>query len=83
MVTVSAEGDLERLAARLRDGIEGATEASVVDGTILLGVKGAKGVLPQVVRVAEEANQTVSDLSISEPTLETVFIKLTGKDLRE
>ena len=83
MVTVSAEGDLEQLAARLRDGIEGATEASVVDGTIVLGVKGAKGVLPQVVRVAEDANQTVSDLSISEPTLETVFIKLTGKDLRE
>ena len=25
----------------------------------------------------------VTDLSISEPTLETVFIDLTGKDLRE
>ena len=34
-------------------------------------------------RVAEESDQRVSDLSISEPTLETVFIKLTGKDLRE
>jgi hypothetical protein len=25
----------------------------------------------------------VSDISINEPTLETVFINLTGKDLRE
>ena len=56
----------------------------MVDGTILLGVKGAKGVLPagRAGRRGRRA-QTVTDLSISEPTLETVFIKLTGKDLRE
>ena len=48
-----------------------------------LGVKGARGVLPQVVQAAERAGITVTDLSISEPTLETVFISLTGKDLRE
>lgn len=83
MVTVSADGDLTELAERLRGNIDGATEATVVEGAIQLGVKGAKGVLPQVVRVAEEARQTVTDLSITEPTLETVFIKLTGKDLRE
>ena len=73
-------------AARPRasgDGIDGATEASVVDGTVVLGVKGAKGVLPQVVGSPSDAGHTVTDLSISEPTLETVFIKLTGKDLRE
>ena len=29
------------------------------------------------------SGHTVRDLSINEPTLETVFIKLTGKDLRE
>ena len=83
MVTVSAEGDLGQLATELKAGIDGATEVSVVDSTIRLGVKGAKGVLPQVVRVAGDTGHTVTDLSISEPTLETVFIKLTGKDLRE
>ena len=83
VVTVSAEGDLGRLADQLQAGIDGATEVTVVDGTIRLGVKGAKGVLPQVVRVAEDTGQTVTDLSLTEPTLETVFIKLTGKDLRE
>jgi hypothetical protein len=54
-----------------------------MDGTLRLGVKGAKGVLPAVVQAAERGGFDVTDLSITEPTLETVFIDLTGKDLRE
>ena len=54
-----------------------------MDDTVRLGVKGAEGVLPAVVQAAERAGINVTDLSISEPTLETVFINLTGKDLRE
>ena len=46
-------------------------------------MKGAAGVLPTVVTLAEKHGFTVTDLSATEPTLETVFIKLTGKDLRE
>lgn len=41
------------------------------------------GLLPRVVKVAEDAGIVVSDLSISEPTLETVFIALTGNELRD
>ena len=40
-------------------------------------------VLPTVVQVAERSGFHVTDLSVSETTLETVFINLTGKDLRE
>ena len=83
MITVSADADLERLAGLLKDGIAGATDAIVLEGHVMLGVTGAKGVLPQVVQVAEQHGVTVTDLSISEPSLETVFINLTGKDLRE
>jgi ABC-2 type transport system ATP-binding protein len=83
MVTVTAAADLERLATVLEAEIDGATGAQVIDGTVRLGVKGAKGVLPAVVQTAERAGIDVTDLSISEPTLETVFIDLTGKDLRE
>jgi ABC-2 type transport system ATP-binding protein len=82
-VTISAEGDLDALAALLRDGIAGATDATVAGDKIVLGVKGAKGVLPAVVQLADDHDRTVTDLSINEPTLETVFIKMTGKDLRE
>lgn len=41
----------------------------------------ADGLLPQVVAAA--SSYGLSDLSITEPTLETVFIRLTGRDLRE
>jgi len=83
IVTISAEGDLDSLAALMRDGIAGATEVTVSGDTVLLGVKGAKGVLPAVVQLADDHDRVVTDLSINEPTLETVFIKMTGKDLRE
>jgi len=83
VVTISAEGNLVALADLLAKQIAGATDASDVDGKVLLEVKGATGVLPSVVQVADDNGHTVTDLSINEPTLETVFIKLTGKDLRE
>ena len=60
--------------------------ANVIRGvgrTVLLHVKGSRGVLPQVVTAAERGGFAVNDLSVAEPTLETVFISLTGKDLRD
>jgi ABC-2 type transport system ATP-binding protein len=82
-VKVSADGDLDALAALLHGEIRGAIDATVVGGNVLLGVQGAEGVLPAVVQSAERHGFVVTDLSLSETTLETVFIALTGKDLRE
>ena len=39
--------------------------------------------LPRIIDVAEAAGNEVHDISATAPTLETVFINLTGKDLRE
>ena len=39
--------------------------------------------MPRVVNVAEAAKIEIVDLTVAEPTLETVFINLTGKELRE
>jgi len=83
IVTVTAGGDLEVLGRLLADRVDGAIEARQVSGKLQLHVKGAHGVLPQVVAAAERGGFTVTDLSLAEPTLETVFIKLTGKDLRD
>jgi ABC-2 type transport system ATP-binding protein len=82
-VLVTVAGDPEPVATMLAAEVSGATEASVVDGKIVLGVKGSTGVLPEVVQLAEQHGFEVTDLSATEPTLETVFIKLTGKDHRE
>jgi ABC-2 type transport system ATP-binding protein len=83
IVTVSATGDLDALARLLRDQVEGATESQRLDSTVQLRIKGTAGVLPKVVAVAEQGGFNITDLSVAEPTLETVFINLTGKELRD
>jgi ABC-2 type transport system ATP-binding protein len=76
-------GDAAQLAAQLPSRVVGATEAHVVDGRVRLMADNAKGLLPRVVSACDSLGFTVSDLTLKEPTLETVFIHLTGKDLRE
>ncbi|OGO30370.1 MAG: daunorubicin ABC transporter ATP-binding protein [Chloroflexi bacterium RBG_16_56_11] len=83
IVTVSSDGDLDALARRLQDRVEGATRSRQIDGVVQLQVKGRTGVLPRVVSVAEQEGFAITDLSLAEPTLETVFINLTGKELRD
>ncbi len=83
IVTISATGNLDALAKLLQDKIEGAIKALRVDGTIKLHIKGVSGVLPKVVSVAEQGGFNITDLSVAEPTLENVFINLTGKELRD
>ena len=46
-------------------------------------MRNAERLLPRVVTAAEEAGVHVADLTVSEPSLETVFINLTGKELRD
>ena len=82
-VSVSATGDLDAMAAYLAEHVDGVSRADRVEETVRLMVRGTQGVLPAVVTAAERGGFTVTDLSITEPTLETVFIDLTGKDLRE
>jgi len=83
VVRVSAEGDLDALADLLAAKVDGAAAAKVIDGVVRVYLRGSQGVLPKVVTAAESGGFTVTDLSMTEPTLETVFISLTGKDLRE
>ena len=61
----------------------GVTQVRPIDGGVELHVKGTDRLLPTVVNGAEEAGFPVLDVSVAEPTLETVFINLTGKELRD
>ena len=55
----------------------------MIAGGVELHVKGAERLLPQVVAAAEAGGFALADLTVAEPTLENVFISLTGKELRE
>jgi ABC-2 type transport system ATP-binding protein len=83
VVTVTASGDLDALAKVLEAEVPGAQQATRVDATVVVEVQAESGVLPLVFSAAERHGFDVSDLSVTEPTLETLFINLPGKDLRE
>jgi ABC-2 type transport system ATP-binding protein len=83
IVTVKAGGDRSALAERLRSEIEGITRTREVEGGVELHVQGAERLVPRVVGAAESGGFEVADLSVAEPSLETVFINLTGKALRD
>jgi ABC-2 type transport system ATP-binding protein len=83
IVDLAADGDLEHLAAVVTAAVPGVHDHRIVDGRLRLSLVGTDGVVPPIVLAADAAGFVLRDLSITEPTLETVFINLTGKDLRD
>jgi ABC-2 type transport system ATP-binding protein len=83
LVTVLSAADPQALGDHLKATVEGVIAAREIEGGIELHVKGADRILPRVVEAAESGGFDIVDLRVSETTLETVFINLTGKDLRE
>ncbi len=83
IVTVTATGDRGALARELTARIPGITGTRPIEGGVELHVKGTDRLLPAVVSGAEDAGFPVLDISVAEPTLETVFISLTGNELRD
>ncbi|HTZ08036.1 MAG TPA: ATP-binding cassette domain-containing protein, partial [Acidimicrobiales bacterium] len=83
IVTVKTSGDGAALAAVLEHGVDGVTRVRPVTNGAELHVKVADRLVPRIVEAVEGAGLDVIDLSVAEPTLETVFINLTGKDLRD
>ncbi|MEP6972666.1 MAG: ABC transporter ATP-binding protein [Actinomycetota bacterium] len=82
VVKMTADGDPEQLVVHMR-GLTEVTDATAFEGVVQLTSRRAQGLLPRAIAHAETGGFTVRDVSIDEPTLETVFINLTGKDLRE
>src|SRR5580658_993557 len=83
VVTVKTTGDLARLGELLAADVEGVTRTRVADDKLELHMQGADRLVPRIVLVAERGGYDLVDLSVAEPSLETVFINLTGRELRE
>ncbi len=83
IVNVKASGDPAALAELLAEAIPETTRARVADDGVELHVKGADRIVPRAIGAAEQAGFDVVDLSVAEPSLETVFINLTGRELRD
>jgi ABC-2 type transport system ATP-binding protein len=83
VVTLRIVGDASRAAEVLAAEVEGVTRTRIVDGGVELHVQGKDRLIPRIVMAAESAGLELVDVSVAEPSLETVFINLTGKELRD
>ncbi|MFO8075091.1 MAG: ABC transporter ATP-binding protein [Egibacteraceae bacterium] len=82
VVELSAEGDLEGLARRLR-GVAGVRHADARSGGVRVWAAEVDGLLPPLLAAADTVEARVRDVTVSEPSLESVFIALTGRELRD
>ncbi len=81
-VTLAASGDLAAAAVAAR-ALPGVREASTQDGRIDLLVEDARRLLPGLLETISRDGVTVRSVEVVEPDLESVFLHLTGKALRD
>jgi ABC-2 type transport system ATP-binding protein len=82
IVTLKVTDARDQLA-RLLGELDGVVETRVVGTSVVVHTRAMDHAVPRIVNVAEEAHAEILDLAVAEPSLETVFINLTGKELRE
>ncbi|MFL6209698.1 MAG: ABC transporter ATP-binding protein [Pyrinomonadaceae bacterium] len=80
--TRAVNGDGDKLAASLRT-LPGVAEVSTQeDGLIRMYADKAEGLLANAMRLAGEQGVSVTDAHVAEPSLENLFLHLTGRSLR-
>ena len=85
------ERDMVRLAGRfnpaaIRDallGVEGAEVVAADQGSVTVALPAASRQLPGLFGALSSAGAEIRETTLTRPSLESLFIKLTGKELRE
>ena len=83
VVKVTAQADPADLADLLAAEVPGVRDAHALDDAVVLTLAGDGAVLPALVSAAARSDVALRDVRVDEPSLETVFIGLTGKELRD
>jgi ABC-2 type transport system ATP-binding protein len=82
VVTLSVNGDTSLAAQKL--GAEPGVREIAVDGSVLrLSVEHGEEALPSLLRVLDGAGLSLASIQLARPTLDDVFLTLTGRSLRE
>ena len=79
-ITLNAEAQKILEAWRAMQGVAG---IDATDGKITVLVDDSNRVLPRLFEAASKANVRITSVDIREPNLETVFLHLTGRALRD
>lgn len=78
----SGDERMRSFQQNLRD-LPGVVEVQGHDGTVCMYTDKAEGLLVQAIRLAAEHGVMVTDAHVEEPSLENLFLHLTGRHLRE
>jgi ABC-2 type transport system ATP-binding protein len=81
-ITITAEGNLDALATALVQAIPEALDCFAGEHDVRLVVPDTRGHVAPIVQVADAAGFAVTDVAVDPTTLETVYIDLTGQELR-
>jgi ABC-2 type transport system ATP-binding protein len=82
LLRLSGVFDPDRARAAVA-AIDGADVVSVDQGTLILSMAEASRKLPAIFTALAGAGAEVRETTLTQPSLETLFIKLTGRELRE
>jgi daunorubicin resistance ABC transporter ATP-binding subunit len=82
VITVTYDGSIPGTIKALRDR-DGVSKVEVVDGQVRLFARRPAGLLGELVSMGAAAGVGVSDATQLRPSLETVFLNLTGREYRE
>ena len=70
-------------AAALAGNVPGARDVAVNDNSLSFVAAGGEALLPRFIREASAAGIDVASANVRRPTLDNVFLSLTGRSLRE
>ena len=81
-VDLSVDRELAAMVERWA-GVPGVSKATIDDDRAELLVQDANEVLPRLFEAAAAAGARITEINVTEPNLEMVFLHLTGRALRE
>jgi ABC-2 type transport system ATP-binding protein len=80
LVEMTLDSEAEGLADPVR-ALEGVTRVEARNSTLRVTTPRGGEILPALIRLAEESGRSVRDIHLLRPSLETLFISLTGRKL--
>jgi ABC-2 type transport system ATP-binding protein len=82
VITLGVDGDRDRVLATVRDQAF-VREASTEDELIRLYVDQGETAVPQILRILDGAGLAARSITLARPSLDDVFLRQTGRSLRE
>jgi ABC-2 type transport system ATP-binding protein len=82
-VTIGVAEESVSAAAEIAGQLPGAHEVATVDSTVRFRVPRGDTAMPELLRALDSAGITMTSMQVHRPTLDDVFLTLTGRSLRD